>query len=339
MEDKKKIYPIEETYFILKKYLNDKLKESPFPSINEKTNFYTIGENIDQKFQENSPKKSLVSSIDDLHNQLSTIIYLSDLSYFYIQNSGVGYYKILGSPTISTNRLINIKKLLNEKIQLFKINLKNLLEANDEDSSLKQLAICYINYLENLIHSNVSSLAQFAASFIGEIDFEHLKSLAKEDLAAVNNLLKEEEYFDALEEVAFPSKKEEGENDDEFFDAEDKKESFIRRIIDCLRKLMQIIRYKCSGVEDKFFDAKEEMLPNSAINKEENEEDKFYDAIESLDPVIKEENKSTPCAAPLLNRLTHNSYNIYCAFYKKAGDVAKITSDVVQPLLSRIQLF
>ena len=227
----KKIYPIEETYFILKTFLNNnKLQDkTSSPIVHEKTDFNTLGTSIDTIQNQNNTSSSLPDNIKNLIDDLTLIVYLSDLSYYYIKNSNtfISYGKIIASPFLSKGRLKKIKTLLEKNAKKFNKTLKSLLEKNNEDGLLITLTENYIIYLKAIVNAEVSLFAKYAGGLAEGIDFNKIKEDAFNNSTAFTELLEKhkkikeekqddndtnEEYFDCEAEI--------NDDDDKFFDAE-----------------------------------------------------------------------------------------------------------------------
>jgi hypothetical protein len=282
MKDIKK--PIEETYFILKTYPNiktlDIVDKELFPTINESVNFDDIGKYID-----GIETKLKAKSSEQPASILADIVYLSDLSYYYIKNSGRFYRQIIRYPDASKSRLQKIKTLLEENAKKFNKTLKSLLTENNEDGLLITLTENYIIYLKAIGNAEVSLFAKYAGRAAEGIDFNKIKNDAFNNSKAFTELLEKykkikeekqrnndnnEEYFDCETEI--------NDDDDEFFDAletqnsdsyhnlsssifesndpidENKnpnnnpvKKSLIEKFIYWLRTLIQMLRYTWFG--------------------------------------------------------------------------------------------
>lgn len=176
--------PIERAYSLLQDYLTSIHHKSAFPIINAKTNFETIGTYIDDL------QKSQWSSSTNLNDQLAHIVYLSNLSYFYVNNSGMSYRKIVSNLSKSKNRLMEIKELLEEKSSSFIRNLKQMLQSEntEKDTFLPILTEHYLAYLDTVKNADISKLAKLIANLVDGIDLQAIKTDTEKNYTEINTL-------------------------------------------------------------------------------------------------------------------------------------------------------
>ena len=218
---------IEKTYTLLEQYLSNSQYSSSFPSINEKTPFEYIGKYIHALI----PGKSFDVNVHGLHKQLAYILYLLQLSYFYVNNSsvfGVFYVKIGFDPHKSKARLTTIKALIEAQQKTFRNNLKTLLQEDcvAETALLGTLTEHYIDYLQEIVDSSISPVSDWVGSKFGKLDFTKIKKEAKKNCLEFTRMLKK--YNLVNEKKYFTGKDED--DDDEFFDCMDDDEIFF----DCI---------------------------------------------------------------------------------------------------------
>lgn len=178
---------LEQIYTLRQEYLARIKYKSDFTHFNKNMGFKCIGKYIDKEPSETT-SENISLDINSLHKQLDYIVYLSNLSYYYIANSGILYRNLLADRQLSISRINKLGELLTQSQTSFNDNLQAFIQKlSQEDKKAENLIYNEITYLKTASISEPSTLASIANQFI-QIDIDAIKAKSKKDYIQLTHL-------------------------------------------------------------------------------------------------------------------------------------------------------
>lgn len=182
---------LEQAYMLRQKYL-DNLKDtkkytSELNPINEKTSSKKIAEYINQELSKPAQTESQLS-IKRLYEQIDSIVYLSQLSYYYVNK--VNVLDVFNKKKI-INRLIKTSELAEKRQRLLSNDLQTFIKSlSEKDTDAENLINHEIKYLKTVYSSELSSEAKDANDSYLKIDIKKIKTQSEKDYIKLEELFK-----------------------------------------------------------------------------------------------------------------------------------------------------